>query len=83
MPIVIRAQGNDSTHDVIKKFKKAVASTDIVQMAKDRRYYTKPSQQRQVKKTEVRRLRKRARALKKTKNISPATLQRLMERLDK
>ena len=83
MPIVIRAQGNDSTHDVIKKFKKAVASTDIVQMAKDRRYYTKPSQLRQVKKTEVRRLRKRARALKKMKNIAPATLQRLMDRLDK
>lgn len=83
MPIVIKAQGNDSTNDVIKKFKKAVAATDIVQTAKDRRYYTKPSQLRQVKKTEVRRLRKRARALKKMKNIAPATLQRLMDRLDK
>lgn len=83
MPIIVKAQGNDSTHDVIKKFKKAVANTDIVQQAKDRRYYTKPSQQRAVRKTEIRRLRKRSRALKRMKNVSPIALGRIMERLNK
>jgi ribosomal protein S21 len=81
MPIIVKAQGNDSTLDVIKKFKKAAAQSDIVQKTKDRRYYTKPSQQRAVKKTEMRRLRKRARNLKRMKNVSPLSLQRIAERL--
>ncbi|MBP9819860.1 30S ribosomal protein S21 [Candidatus Woesebacteria bacterium] len=81
MPIIIKAQGNDNTNDVIKKFKKAIITTDIVQKAKDRRYFKKPSQVRAAKKIEMNRLRKRARALKKTKNISPLALQRINERL--
>lgn len=81
MPIIIRAQGNDSTSDLIKKFKKISVATDIVQMVKDRRYYSKPSRVRAVHKTEMRRLRKRARSLKKLKNISPAILTRINERL--
>lgn len=82
MPIVVKAQGNDSTFDVIKKFKKAVAATGIVQKAKDRRYFTKPSQERAVKKIERKRLQKRARSLKKQKNISAASLERIKERLN-
>ncbi len=81
MAIIIKAQGNENTNDVIKKFKKAIATTDIVQKAKDRRYFKKPSQVRAVKKIEMSRLRKRSRALKRTKNISPAALQRINERL--
>jgi len=81
MAIVIKAQGNDNTFDVIKKFKKAVASTGIVQKAKDRRFFTKPSQERAVKKIEMKRLQKRARSLKKQKNVSSASLQRIKERL--
>ncbi len=83
MPIIVKAQGNDSTFDVIKKFKKATSAADIVTKAKDRRYYQKPSEKRTIKKTETRRLRKRARALKKMKNISPIVLQRIGERLGK
>lgn len=83
MPIIIKAKSGDSTHDVIKKFKKAVASSDIVQKARDRRFYQKPSEIRTVKKTEKRRLRKRARSLKKMKNISPIVLQRINDRLSK
>lgn len=81
MAIVIKAQGNDGTFDVIKKFKKAVASSGIVQKAKDRRFFTKPSQERAAKKIERKRLQKRARSLKKQKNVTAASLQRIKERL--
>lgn len=81
MPIIIRAQGSDSTNDLIKKFKKATISTDIVQIVKDRRYYQKPSKLKAVHKIEMNRLRKRARSLKKMKNISPLVLTRMNERL--
>ena len=83
MPIIIKAKSGDSTHDVIKKFKKAVINSDIVQKTRDRKYYIKPSQKRAVKKTERRRLRKRSRSLKKMKNISQQALQRISERLSK
>ncbi len=81
MPIVVKASGSESTHDVIKKFKKAAADSDIVQRSKNRRFFQKPSQLRAVKKTEMRRLKKRSRALKKQKNVSPASLVRIHERL--
>lgn len=81
MPIIIKASNSDSTQDVIKKFKKATSASDIVQQAKDRRYYVKPSQKKAVHKTEMRRLRKRSRALKKMKNISPIVLERIAQRL--
>ncbi len=81
MAIIVKAQGSDNTNDVIKKFKKAIATTDIVQKAKDRRYFKKPSQVRAEKKIQMTRLRRRARVLKRTKNISPAALQRINERL--
>ena len=81
MPIVVKAGPNDSTHDVIKEFKKASSDSDIVNRAKDRRFYTKPSQERAQKKTEYRRLKKRARSLKTQKNVSETALQRIHERL--
>lgn len=81
MPIIIKAQGNESTNDLIKKFKKATIATDVVQIVKDRRYYQKPSKLKAIYKTEMRRLRKRARSLKKQKNISPQVLTRIDERL--
>lgn len=83
MPIIVKAQGNDSTFDVIKKFKKATSAADIVTKARDRRYFQKPSLKRTIKKTEMRRLRKRARNLKKMKNISSVVLQRINDRLGK
>lgn len=81
MPIIIRAQNNDSTSDLIKKFKKISIATDIVQIVKDRRYYQKPSKIKAVRNTELRRLKKRARSLKKLKNISPQVMTRIAERL--
>lgn len=81
MPIVIKAHGNDSTNDLIKKFKKVTVATDIVQRVKDRRYYQKPSRVRAQQTIEVSRLKKRARSLKRMKNVSPHVLSRLQERL--
>ena len=36
MPIIIKARGDDHTGDLIKKFKKIIAATDIIQIVKDR-----------------------------------------------
>ncbi len=82
MPIVIRADSNDTTGDVIRKFKKATIATNVVQIAKDRRYHQKESQLRAQKKIERNRLRKKMRSLKRTKNISPESIERLRERIE-
>ncbi len=81
MPILVKSLGNDSTSDLIRKFKKATINSGIVDRAKARKYYISPSQARAVKKTEKRRLVKRARSLKKMKNVAPAVMQRIYERL--
>ncbi len=82
MPLVVKAGPRDSTLDLIKKFKKLTTLVDIVQITKDNRYYRNPSSKRAVKTIERKRLRKRTRSLKKMKNISPAVLQRLHDRLN-
>lgn len=81
MPIIIKANKNDSAGDVIKKFKKASASTNVVQQAKDRRYFTKPSQVRAQKKIKVKRLQHRIRTLKRMKNITAETIQKIEDRM--
>ena len=68
MPIVIKARGDDHPGDLIKKFKKVMAATNIVQVVKDRKYYLKPSEIRTVRMNELRRMSKRKRAIKKMKN---------------
>lgn len=83
MPIIVTATSKDSSGDVIKKFKKAAAFTNIVQITKDRRYFVKDSQLRAAKKIQMARLSKRLRSLKKTKNISPQVIQKLTDRLSK
>jgi len=82
MPIVIKAQGNDNTNDIIRRFKKAVAATNIVQLTKDRAVYVKPSQKRAVKKISMKRLQRRVRTLKHMKNISPQVIQRITDRIN-
>lgn len=69
MPIIIRGRSDDHTGDLIKKFKKIMAATNIIQVVKDRKYYQKPSELRSVKMNELRRMRKRMRSLKKQKNV--------------
>lgn len=68
MPIIIKARGDDHTGDLIKKFKKVIAATNIIQVVKDRKYYQKPSEIRTVRQNEIRRMKKRVRAIKKLKN---------------
>jgi ribosomal protein S21 len=81
LPIVIRAKKNQSTSDLIRQFKKAVAATGIVQIVKDRRYFQKPSKIKSIKTAENSRLRKRAHSLAKTKNISALTISKIRARL--
>lgn len=81
MPIVIRAKKNQSTSDLIRQFKKAVAATGVVQIVKDRRYFQKPSKIKSLKTAEHSRLKKRAHSLKKTKNISPIAIAKIRARL--
>lgn len=83
MPIVIKAKKSDSTNDLIRKFKKAVAATGIVQIVKDRRYFKKPSKIKAEQTATNSRLKRRARSLKKMKNISPAALARINQKLGK
>lgn len=83
MPIVIKSAGNDSTSDIIRKFKKATINSGIVDRAKARKFFISPSQERAIKKTEKRRLVKRARSLKKMKNVAPSVMQRIYDRLSK
>lgn len=83
MPVVVHATSKDSTSDVIKKFKKASAFANTVQIAKDRRYFVKPSKERSIKKIQMKRLRKRLHSLKRMKNISPTVISRLTDRLGK
>jgi ribosomal protein S21 len=68
LPIILKARNDDHTGDLIKKFKKIIAATNIIQVVKDRKYYQKPSEVRTVRMNEIRRSHKRKRALKKMKN---------------
>ncbi len=68
MPIIIRAKGDDHTGDLIKKFKKVIAATNIIQVIKDRKYYMKPSEIRTQRQNEIRRMKKRIRVIKRLKN---------------
>jgi ribosomal protein S21 len=79
MPIVIKAKKNETTSDVIKKFKKAVSATNVVQVARDRAYFQKPSQVKAVKKHVIKRAQRRLRSLKRRKNANPSLMTRLLE----
>ena len=81
LPIIIRAKKNQSTNDVIRQFKKAIANAGVVQIAKDRRYFAKPSRVKATGVAERSRLKRRARSLKKTKNISPIAIRKIQQRL--
>jgi len=83
MAIVIKAKKSDSTNDLIRRFKKAVAATGIVQIVKDRRYFKKPSKVKSERTATNNRLKRRARTLKKRKNVSPAALVRINQKLGK
>lgn len=82
MPIIIKAKKNDSTNDVIRRFKKVLAASNIVQDIKDNRYHQKPSKKKAVKLSKTKRLKKRIKILKDMKNIPEHVVDRLSERLN-
>jgi ribosomal protein S21 len=82
MPVIFKKTKNDSTGTLIRKFKKTTSYMDIVQKARDRRYYKKPSAVKAEKNSEKRHLRKKLKTLKKMKNIPPASLERLREKIN-
>ena len=82
MAIVVKSKKGDSSSSLIRKFKKAVSAQDIVQRARDRRYYKKPSQLKAERLSEKRHLRKKLKTLKKMKNISEQALDRLKEKIN-
>lgn len=81
LPIIIRAKKNQSSSDLIRQFKKAVAASGVVQIVKDRRYFQKPSRIKATKTAEMSRLKRRAHSLAKTKNISALTIAKIRARL--
>lgn len=81
MAIIIKSTGSDSLGDLVRRYKKQTAIADVVQQARDRQFFRKDSRIRSVKKMQKARLGRRVRSLKKMKNISPATIQRLNDRL--
>jgi ribosomal protein S21 len=83
MPIIITAANgkSDSTSDLIRRFKRAIAATNLVITVKDRRFHVKPAEAKNRMMNEKRRLKKKLRSLKRMKNISPEVIKRLTERL--
>ncbi len=82
MPVIVKSKKGDSNSSLIRRFKKAVFNQDIVQRARDRRYYQKPSEVRAQKNSEKKHLRKKLKTLKKMKNVSPQSLRRLREKIN-
>lgn len=81
MAIVIKAKKGDSTGNLIRRFKKAVMAQDLVNKARDRRYYKKPATIRAEKKSTKKHLRKKLKSLKKRKNITQRALEILKQKI--
>lgn len=64
MPIVVKAQPNDSTDQVIRKFKKKILQDQLLTELNDRKFYKKPSVKKKEKLSEFKRLKKRRKKLK-------------------
>jgi small subunit ribosomal protein S21 len=61
MATIIKSKKDEPTSSVIRRFKKTVASDQILKIAKEREYYQKPSQVKKEKKKEQERNRRRDR----------------------
>jgi ribosomal protein S21 len=81
MPIIIRAKKNDHTGSLIRKFKKTISAMEIVQLARDRRYFKKPSTLKAERNSEKRHLQKKLRSLKKMKNVPARSLESLRQKI--
>ncbi|MCL2110169.1 bS21 family ribosomal protein [Microgenomates group bacterium] len=81
MAIVIKARPGDSTGDLVKRFKKAVTSSNMLVKVKDRQFHQRPSQARKMAGNDMRRLARRLRGLKKMKNIDPEIISRMTDKI--
>jgi len=59
MVIVVRAKPNDTSDQVIRKFKKKVQQEQILTKIRDREFYKKPSVIKKEKLTELRKKRRK------------------------
>ncbi len=82
MPIIVTSKKGDSASNLIRKFKKLVSASDIVQKARDRRYYKKPSTIKAERLSEKRHLRKKLKTLKKMKNVPARSLESLRSKIN-
>ncbi len=64
MPIVVKAQPNDSTDHVIRKFKKKVLQSQLLTELKENEFHKKPSVKKKEKLSEFKRLKKRRKKMK-------------------
>ncbi len=83
MPIIVKKTKKDSTSSLIRKFKKITSQLDVVQNARDRRYYKKPSTIKAEKNSTKHHLKKKLKTLKNMKNVSPQSLDRLREKINR
>lgn len=63
MPVVVRAKKNDTTLDVIKRFKKFVAIANVLDIAKGREFHFKPSALKNIRYNELKRQKRRAKKM--------------------
>ena len=82
MPVIIKAKKNENTGSLMRRFKKTISALEIVQNARDRRYFKKPSTLKAELKSEKRHLRKKLKTLKKMKNVPARSLQSLREKIN-
>jgi len=64
MPIVVKSRRDDSTDNVIKKFKKLSVIENVVGKARDREFYKKPALLRKEHNKELERLKRREKHLR-------------------
>lgn len=67
MPTVVKSKPGESKSALIQRFKKVVLEAQIIDIAKEKQAYIKPSEKRKIRKNELRRLRKRRKRLKAQK----------------
>jgi ribosomal protein S21 len=67
---------------LIRKFKKIISANEIVQNARDRRYYKKPSTLKAERLSEKRHLRKKLKTLKRMKNVPSRSLESLRSKIN-
>lgn len=82
MPVIIQAKKNENIGSLMRRFKKTISTLEIVQNARDRRYFKKPSTLKAERMSEKRHLRKKLKTLKKMKNVPARSLQSLREKIN-